>query len=150
MDNDSKIKTFKELMDHLFYDWKMTPDPQLHNENDGRYWVNKTTIFIKDHKAYLNYKMSTHLISPKAYQSFLEFFTHFYLNDLEFQVFLDDLEEVWHSEGEWSETDTSYSLNDLTIIKNLDGSGLRKYKNEDKNYSKNLMEKISRFSKMIK
>ena len=150
MDNDSKIKTFAEIMDHLFYDWKMTPDPQLHNENDGRYWVNKTTIFINEHKAYLNYKISTHLISPKAYQSFIEFYTHFYLNDPEFHSFLDDLEEVWHSEGKWEETNSLYSCNELTIKKELDGAGLRTYKNEDKIYSKNLMEKISRFSKMIK
>ncbi len=150
MFHDGELKTFKEILNELFYDWKMTQNPQLHHEKDGGFWVNKTSIFIREHKAYLTYKMDTYLILPEAYLAFIEFYTHFYADDLEFQDFLDDLEDVWMSEGnEWLAHKDGYQMGDLSITVNPDGSGLRKTKNEETTYSKACMEKIARFSKMI-
>lgn len=150
MFHNAELKNFKEILNELFYDWKMTSNPQLHHEKDGGFWVNKTSIFIREHKAYLTYKMDTFLIHPQAYLDFLEFYTHFYADDQEFQDFLDDLEDVWMNDGtEWTETESGYNIGDLSISLFSDGSGLCKTKNEEKKYSKALMEKISRFSKKI-
>lgn len=150
MFHDGELKSFKEILNELFYDWKMTKNPQLHHEKDGGYWVNKTSIFIRDHKAYLTYKMDTFLIHPQAYLAFVEFYTHFYSGDEAFQDFLDDLEDVWLSEGtKWVAKENMYTMGDLKIEIKTDGSGVCTTKNEEKIYSKDLMEKIARFSKMI-
>ena len=90
------IDTFKELMNEFFYDWRMTPNPQVNTEPDG-YWVNKTSLFIRDGEFFLTYKTTSYAVSAAVFSQFKDFYDNLYSHDQDFEVALDYIENEWNS-----------------------------------------------------
>ncbi len=91
-----KIGSFKELIGHIFYDWGFTANPQIKSFKTGGFWINKTSIISHETQYSLEYKTSSYSISNKTMKSFNEFYVHLYLNDDEFELFLNFLENSWN------------------------------------------------------
>jgi len=67
--NSSKINTFRELMNEIFYDWGFC-EKNLYKRDDGVFICNKTAIG----KDFLEYKTETHELAPGLYEKLEQFY----------------------------------------------------------------------------
>jgi len=74
--NDHPINTFAELMHEIAYDWMVgSGEKALHKDKDEHgYWINKTSIYERDGKYYLEYKMNCHEVSKNAFRKLEHFY----------------------------------------------------------------------------
>ena len=149
-----EIKTFKDLIDEIFYDWGMAFNvTQQINKTKNGYWINKTEIFTDEDLDgntcwFLSYKTTTFKITNEVMNQFKTFFD-FYDQDLEFNSCLFGIED-------------NFNKNDFII--NNDQISIGKcvfYKGEDFKYfmkensqnpieiKKTTYQKILTFSQMI-
>ena len=148
----SKLLNFKGILNEFFYDWGYTPNPQIKQESDGGFWINKTSLFIREGEYHLTYKLDSYLVSPKAFANFQEFYTHLYQGDEEFAAFLDALSDVWmfSKASTFTKTPSGYCFGDLVLTIASDYSGALTLKGEESTLQKSTVEKIERFITMLK
>ncbi len=111
---DGKIKTFKTLLNSIFYDWGFGSgvQPFLHSSEDG-FWINKTCIFKEEEKYYLTYKMESYEVEEEAFAK-LEIFYELYKNDQDFWTLLNSIENNWN-DNSLLKTKTGFTLGNLEI-----------------------------------
>lgn len=143
------IDSFKKLLNELFYDWDNYSEPKLKNSLNSGFYTNKTSIYEKDGRCFLNYKTETTQINKKTYKTFIDFYEHLYYNDIEFQEVINYISDVWFEKGtvEISELGDTILLNSL-LIKN-DTKEICK-NNQILKVSEQTMVKIDFFLNMIK
>ena len=117
------MKSFKELMDNIFYDWGYTygQGSEITKRKDGSFNINKTDIFFRDDKYLLTYKTDCSEISNELFENFNKFY-EFYKDDSKFEDFLTIIGNYWYPQDtdfSFIFNDDSYKLNNSFMIKEL-------------------------------
>jgi hypothetical protein len=145
---DGKIDTFKSLLTHILYDWGFgMKTPYLNKDSDNDFWINKTYIYKKEDKYYLDYKTESYEVSPKAFEKFSKFYD-LQKEDLEFQGLINAFENGW-GESEIVKTDTSFSLGEKFLLEQKSDGVFLTTPYETTQVSAKTFSKMNRFFQLI-
>lgn len=144
---DSKLTSFKQIMNEFFYDWGMTKSPQINQSSDRDFWINKTSLFKEEDSFYLTYKMDNYEVSPEAFNAFSDFYHRLYKGDDQFDMVLGFIEDEWF-ENDLQTTATGFNIGELQIVAE-DFKYLLKKPNFSQEISKRTFQKIQSFYQLI-
>ena len=144
------MKSFKDLMNEIFYDWGYTygQGSEITKRKDGSFNINKTDIFFRDDKYLITYKTDCTEISPDLFKNLNKFYD-FYKEDSKFEDLLTIIQDYWYpQEKEFSFVfnDDAYKLNNNLMIKKLSDNRII-LSTKDQRYNQTISTEI--FNKFV-
>lgn len=89
------ITDIKDLFSNIFYDWGYSyTEQQINKDEDNSFWINKTYIYKKDEKYFLDYKTDHQEIRSDVFSKFKKFYSD-YQDNPKMEKILNIMSDSW-------------------------------------------------------
>lgn len=128
------ITDIKDLFSNIFYDWGYShTEQQINKDEDNSFWINKTYIYKKDEKYFLDYKTDQSEVRSDVFSKFKKFYSD-YQDNHKMEKILNIMSDSWFTSYKNKPlrkfTKDSINLNNELLISISNNRVILNYKEE--------------------